>query len=131
MIQLGHLRSRSGRKYIIALVSFFTTACGLYHLYFTSVFEGISSTPVTATVTVNSISGAEEKSNNNNSSQIGDWISPHQVDCKSFVDESDEIYKQTSTEPPFMMNIHKPSEDEVSRHIWEEGCWECEYKGRT
>jgi len=34
--------------------------------------------------------------------------SPHQVDCKSFVDKQDEIYKETATEPSFMMNIHPP-----------------------
>lgn len=58
---------------------------------------------------------------------IGGWTSPHQVDCKSFADEPDEVYKQTSTDPSFIMNIHKPSEDGVSRNIWEKGCSECHH----
>ncbi|KAL7435830.1 hypothetical protein ACHAXM_004873 [Skeletonema potamos] len=55
------------------------------------------------------------------------WTSPHQVDCKSFVDKQDEIYKETATEPSFMMNIHPPSKDGVCKVIWEDGCWECDH----
>jgi hypothetical protein len=103
MVQFGHLRSRRKDNkqlyclspkvtYFVALGSFFITTCGLY-LYFISVFGGISySTPATVNT-----SEAEEKSNRN-SSQIGGWVSPHQVDCKSFFDEPDKVYKQTSTE---------------------------------
>ena len=124
MVQFGHLRSRRNKQlyclspkvtYFIALGSFFTTTCGLYLYFISVVFGGISySTPATVNT-----SEAEEKSNRN-SSQIGGWVSPHQVDCKSFFDEPDEqVYKQS--------NIHKPSEDGVSRHIWEDGCWECDH----
>ena len=119
---------RSSRnKATIAVVWFLATACGLYSISMSG-FGGLSSTPATATATAK-ISEEKRKSSQQleSFSPIGGWSSPHQVDCKSFIDETDEVYKQTSTEPSFMMNIHKPSEDEVSRIIWEKGCWECDH----
>lgn len=62
------------------------------------------------------------------------WSSPHQIDCKQFAKELhdidpvvDEVFKETLTEPPFIMNIHHPSKDDVSKRIWEDGCWECDH----
>ena len=67
------------------------------------------------------IAGREESS-------IQAWSSPHQVDCKSLVEDTpDEIYKQTTTNHSFLMNIHPPAKDQISQRIWSEGCWECRH----
>lgn len=56
------------------------------------------------------------------------WSSSLEVDCNSFSDDpAGETYKETSTEPSFTMNLHPPSRDDVSRSIWEVGCWECDH----
>ena len=58
------------------------------------------------------------------------WMSPHLIDCgemmAALAEETDDgIFVRTQTDPPFMMNIHNPKQDEVSRVIQDEGCWEC------
>ena len=61
-------------------------------------------------------------------SSIQAWSSPHQVDCKSLVEDTpDEIYKETTTNHSFLMNIHPPAKDQISQRIWNEGCWECRH----
>jgi FkbM family methyltransferase len=56
--------------------------------------------------------------------------SPHLLDCNtiSMDDPSDNgMFVTTKTDPPFLMSIHNPKEDEVSRHVQENGCWECSH----
>ena len=60
------------------------------------------------------------------------WRSPHLVDCKemeaALTNEPETgVFKQTLTEPSFLMNIHNPSNDGVSKIIFDEGCWECSH----
>jgi hypothetical protein len=96
----------SRNKVTIAVVWFLVTACGLYSISMSG-FGGLSSTPATATAKI-----SEEKRKSSQQlesfSPLGGWASPHQVDCKSFIDETDEVYKQTSTEPSFMMSSTNP-----------------------
>lgn len=37
------------------------------------------------------------------------------------------MYMPTRTNPPFVMNIHNPMRDGVSKKIFKEGCWECKH----
>jgi FkbM family methyltransferase len=56
--------------------------------------------------------------------------SPHLLDCNtiSMDDPSDNgMFVTTKTNPPFLMNIHNPKEDEVSNHVYDNGCWECSH----
>lgn len=114
----------SRNKVTIAVTWFLMTACGLYLL---TGSRGLSSTAAATGKTAKLLESVEKSYHSSSQNESFNWTSPHQVDCKSFVDEPDEVYKQTSTEPSFMMNIHKPSIDEVSRIIWEKGCWESDH----
>ena len=63
----------------------------------------------------------------NNRDTMTTWTSAYEIDCKEITPDADEVYKQTVTEPSFMMNIHPPSKDDISKEIWEKGCWECDH----
>ena len=62
---------------------------------------------------------------------IQTWTSPHLIDCKQtaadLAKETEQgLFKEISfTNPSFLMNIHDPSKDAVSREIYNFGCWEC------
>ena len=62
---------------------------------------------------------------------IQTWTSPHLIDCKQtaadLAKESEQgLFKEIRlTNPSFLMNIHDPSKDAVSREIYNSGCWEC------
>ena len=62
---------------------------------------------------------------------IQTWTSPHLIDCKQtaadLAKETEQgLFKEISlTNPSFLMNIHDPSKDVVSREIYNFGCWEC------
>ncbi len=59
------------------------------------------------------------------------WTSPHLIDCKQTAldlekETEKEFFKEIRlTNPSFLMNIHDPSKDGVSREIYNLGCWEC------
>jgi FkbM family methyltransferase len=61
------------------------------------------------------------------SSQNVVWTSPHMVDCTQVDMPESEIYIPTTTKNSFLMNIHDPSSDEISRNIQKDGCWECSH----
>jgi len=62
------------------------------------------------------------------------WESPHLLDCHRMTTSTDdtitdanEIFVATKTEPSFLMNIHNPKIDQVSKTIQTDGCWECNH----
>ena len=61
------------------------------------------------------------------------WTSSHRIDCQKMVkDLENEIDSGMFTEvnittPPFLMNIHDPTKDQVSNEIYTKGCWECSH----
>jgi FkbM family methyltransferase len=74
--------------------------------------------------------GLRAEKTSKKSFQVQNWTSEYQLNCKLLANKNnqqDEIFKETSTNPSFMMNIHNPSKDSVSRTIWETGCWECDH----
>ncbi|KAL7527438.1 hypothetical protein ACHAWF_002180 [Thalassiosira exigua] len=60
------------------------------------------------------------------------WTSIHQVDCeKMAAAHANEpelgVTKWTNTNPAFLMSLHDPVKDDISREIYERGCWECDH----
>ena len=61
------------------------------------------------------------------------WTSPHLIDCLQISadpekEREQEFFKEIRlTNPYFLMNIHDPSKDSVSKEIYDKGCWECSH----
>jgi len=59
------------------------------------------------------------------------WISSHLINCENMTLALESvpdtgIFVRTKTKPSFLMSIHDPSKDIISKQISDKGCWECQ-----
>ncbi len=131
------------RKQYCTLRNVQLLAFGLLFFYF-----AISRLPTPSTNTQTTVVASVRASSPNNdppdetntipssSSSSWTWTSPHLVNCHQLLQSlaDDDTPSQdtgkfvtTKTNPPFLMNIHDPNKDSISKAIESSGCWECNH----
>mmetsp|Transcript_19684 Transcript_19684/g.38959 ORF Transcript_19684/g.38959 Transcript_19684/m.38959 type:complete len:398 (+) Transcript_19684:81-1274(+) len=122
----------------IQLLAFGLFACFISFFLFPSTAGTDTSAAAVASMARGSSSADDSldkpHSNPSSSSSLSwTWESPHLLNCHEALAEDDNTPKDngkfvtTKTTPPFLMNIHDPTKDSISKEIESSGCWECNH----